>query len=83
MPPQKPYGVAPGRHDGNVLHIIDSEGALCRLPDVVDVANEFKLAQYLHQATDEAVRRTRNRRLGRERLCSWCAPLAGLDPEAF
>jgi len=31
MPPQKPYGVAIGRHARNIVHIIDSKGALaCR-----------------------------------------------------
>lgn len=59
------------------MHIIDSEGALCRVPDAVDADIDFAdLTQYLHEATAEARRMTRDRGF-RGHVCSMCACAAG------
>lgn len=80
MPPQKPYGVSIGRNDRNMLHIIDSEGPLCRLPDAIPASVDLtSLTQYRHQATDEAVQMTKDRRLSSYRICSMCGLSAGLN----
>ena len=81
MPPSKPYGVAPDRNDRSRMHIVDQDGALCRLANALPAGIKLDgLTQYLFQAADEAVHRARSRR-GAERLCSQCALSAGLDPD--